>query len=112
MNLNDRVAEALKDNKSWFPELALDLRHHTLGLAGEAGEVANEVKKWDRGDYGVIEESDSVDAILFRKRIAAELADVLVYTFSIAGMLGIKLDEVYTEKREFNEERFGNGNPG
>lgn len=97
-DMNGRSEEAYRDNLRWFPKLADDIRHHGLGLAGEAGEVANEIKKYDRG-------SQELDKL--RERVGGELADVLVYVFSIAAILEIDLEEAYDKKRKFNEERFG-----
>ena len=106
MDLNQRKVEAYQDNMKWFPDKALDVRHHTLGLTGEAGEVANEIKKWDRGDYYNIAGSIYPDA--FKQKVASELADVLVYAFSLASILGIDLERSYDEKRDYNGSRFGN----
>jgi len=96
-DLNMRSREAFSDNVDWFPNLAEDVVHHALGLAGEAGEVANVVKKYDRGT-------------MTREKMIAELEqelpDVLTYLFSIAGMFGINLEEAYDSKRQFNDNRF------
>lgn len=54
-----------------------DIRFFGLGLAGEAGEVANFIKKrWRDGDAHV-------------DKIRAELADVLAYTMMLAHALGM-----------------------
>jgi NTP pyrophosphatase (non-canonical NTP hydrolase) len=97
LDLNERCTEAFSDNVDWFPKLAEDVVHHALGLTGEAGECANIVKKFDRGS---MTESE------MRAKLVDELPDVLVYVFSIAGMLGIDLEEAYDEKRKFNEKRY------
>lgn len=63
-----------------------------LCVAGEAGELANKVKKVRRGD-STLEES--------RYSILAEAADVLTYGFSLVDFLGADAADVIT--RKFNE---------
>jgi len=96
--LKNRSIEAFADNIDWFPDLANDVIHHALGLAGEAGEVANVVKKFDRGSF---------DQTQLIEKLKDELPDVLTYVFSIAGMFSIDLEAAYDAKRKFNAERFG-----
>lgn len=95
--MNDRATEAFADNVDFFPSLSEDVVHHALGLAGEAGEVANVVKKFDRGS---LSQEEMIE------ELQGELPDVLIYVFSIAGMYGIDLEAAYNSKREFNIERF------
>lgn len=59
----------------------------TLGLAGEAGELANKVKKILRNDPGA-----NVEAL--RQDLAQELGDVLWYASQLATELGVSLGEV------------------
>lgn len=59
----------------------------TLGLNGEAGEVAEKVKKTIRDNGG--EFSDE-----FRRAIAMELGDVMWYAATLANDLGFTLDEI------------------
>jgi NTP pyrophosphatase (non-canonical NTP hydrolase) len=61
------------------------LSYSALGLAGEAGEIANKFKKILRGDK-------SVDAA--REELVAELGDVLWYVANMASDLGVSLDKV------------------
>lgn len=56
-----------------------------LGLAGEAGEVADKVKKVIRDDDGIV----SIEA---RQELAMELGDVLWYIANIANDLDIALE--------------------
>lgn len=62
------------------------ISYPALGLAGEAGEVANKAKKLLRGDFPLTPE--------FKKDLASELGDVLWYCAALATDLGTTLNEV------------------
>lgn len=64
-----------------------NLAYPTMGLAGEAGEVANTVKKIYRDGNGTITEE-------VRLRLLHELGDVLWYAAALASELDLNLDDV------------------
>jgi NTP pyrophosphatase (non-canonical NTP hydrolase) len=70
-----------------YPRRLENLEYPTLGLAGEAGEVANIVKKIQRDNNGVI--TDEV-----RAKLKDELGDVLWYISACADELGLSLSEI------------------
>lgn len=70
-----------------YPTLGHPIVYPALGLAGEAGEVAEKVKKLMRDSGGVVTEE-------FKKSLTKELGDVLWYISEIAAGIGIKLSEV------------------
>lgn len=70
-----------------YPRRMSNLEYPTLGLAGEAGEVANVVKKIQRDHAGVL--TDEV-----RTKLKDELGDVLWYISACADELGLTLDDV------------------
>lgn len=76
--LSRRTAEYPRD--AW-------LAYPALGLAGEAGEVAEHAKKTIRDDGGEIGEQR-------RTAMSKELGDVLWYVAQIATELGLDLDEI------------------
>ena len=59
-----------------------------LGLAGEAGELANKVKKLIRDGYEKNKD--------YRTEISAELGDVLWYIAVLASDIGIELSDIAT----------------
>ncbi len=63
------------------------LAYPALGLAGEAGEVAEHAKKSIRDDAGTITDER-------RAAMAKELGDVLWYVSQLASELGLDLEEI------------------
>jgi NTP pyrophosphatase (non-canonical NTP hydrolase) len=89
-----------RDSERWFPYLHSQTEtplfaFYTLGLAGEIGEVSNEIKKMIRA-VG----SDPA-------KLPAELADCFTYLLLLADELDINLFQEYLKKREINEARWG-----
>lgn len=74
-----------------YPNRLNNLEYPTLGLTGEAGEVANVVKKIQRDFDGEL--TDEI-----RARLKDELGDVLWYISACADELGLTLTEI----AEFN----------
>lgn len=89
MNFEDYQSEA--SQTALYPRRMSNLDYPTLGLAGEAGEVANIVKKIQRDNDGVI--TDEI-----RGKLKDELGDVLWYISACADELGLTLNEI----AEFN----------
>jgi len=103
MNINTYQEEAAKTaiykDKLIYP---------TLGLAGEAGEMANKVKKVLRDNAGEL--SDEV-----RKDLIKELGDVMWYCAALANDLNVSLGEVCfvnIEKLKSRQERNQIGGSG
>jgi len=78
------------------------LTYPALGLAGEAGEVAEHAKKAIRDDGGDVSEER-------RAAMAAELGDVLWYLTQMASELGLQLEEIARDNLEklFSRQRRG-----
>ena len=81
-NLNNYEMQARKF--AIYPE-HMNVTYPTLGLAGEAGEVADKVKKIYR---------DGRDDAKFKGEIAKEIGDVLWYCANLAEDLGFTLQQV------------------
>jgi NTP pyrophosphatase (non-canonical NTP hydrolase) len=71
-----------------------------LGLCGEVGELANLIKKIERGDL-------SWEDPAVRWQVVSELADVYTYTLITSVLAGIDLEKAYERKRVENEQRWG-----
>ena len=91
MKLNDYQVAAMAT--AVYPEyvgLAFDL---ALGLAGEAGEIANKVKKIYRDNDGELTRHAQAD-------LMDELGDVLWYVAALATEIGYDLDDVASHNLE------------
>jgi NTP pyrophosphatase (non-canonical NTP hydrolase) len=69
------------------------LAYPALGLAGEAGEVAEHAKKAIRDDGGTVTDER-------RGAMAKELGDVLWYVAQLASELGLELEDIARENLE------------
>jgi NTP pyrophosphatase (non-canonical NTP hydrolase) len=69
------------------------LAYPALGLAGEAGEVAEHAKKAIRDDGGKVGDER-------RAAMSKELGDVLWYVAQLATELGLDLDEIANQNLE------------
>ncbi|MFA5747365.1 MAG: nucleoside triphosphate pyrophosphohydrolase family protein [Candidatus Paceibacterota bacterium] len=99
MEFNQYQEEARKT--AVYPNMGNNFIYPTLGLAGEAGEVAEKIKKIIRDGDGIVSEEKRAD-------LAKELGDVLWYVAALSGELGLKLDEVAlrnVEKLRSRQER-------
>jgi NTP pyrophosphatase (non-canonical NTP hydrolase) len=90
MDLNEYQREAQKT--SIYPASA-KIIYPALGLAGEVGEVANQVKKIIRDDGGQLTDDRKM-------KIIDELGDVLWYAAAITNDLGLSL-EIVAQKNLF-----------
>ncbi|MCA9397663.1 nucleoside triphosphate pyrophosphohydrolase family protein [candidate division WWE3 bacterium] len=70
-----------------YPNVGKNYIYPTLGLVGEAGEVAEKIKKVLRDTDGIV--SDETISLLKK-----ELGDVLWYVAQLAAEFGFELDEV------------------
>jgi len=101
MTLDEYIKQMQDDSAEWFPGED-PLIVWTLGLCGEAGEVADIVKKVQRGSKAL----DEAIPLLHE-----ELIDVFHYWCLLIGLLGVDVETVYKRKREFNSVRFSHRQP-
>lgn len=70
-----------------YPNIGNNTVYPVLGLCGEAGEVAEKIKKIQRDKNGVMSDED-------RQEIAKELGDVLWYISAMSNELDMSLQEI------------------
>jgi len=87
MNANNYQDRALET--AIYPNRGANFVYPALGLVGEAGEVADKLKKVIRDNGGVL--TDPV-----RDAVAAELGDTMWYVAVLASELDYSLDEIMT----------------
>jgi NTP pyrophosphatase (non-canonical NTP hydrolase) len=77
------------------------LTYVSLGLTGEAGEIANKVKKIVRGDTELTPQ--------VREDLAAELGDVMWYVSQVAEEIGYDLSDICSYNIDKLESRKNRG---
>jgi len=85
MTLDEYQREARKT--SVYPDIGKNFTYPTLGLVGEAGEVAEKVKKILRDDDGKLSEEK-------REELIKEMGDVLWYLANLGEEVKVGLSEV------------------
>ena len=98
-DIEDMVQQCLRDGEEWFgmiPKTFTSVLYHVLGLVGEAGEVADLLKK-----------SARPGAILDETKLREELTDVFVHWLNLVGQLDMDIEKEYDAKRAINIARFG-----
>ena len=99
VTLDDYQDKAI--NTRMYPQ-DMAIPYCALGLTGEAGEVAEKVKKIIRDKGGVLTDEDRADLKL-------ELGDVLWYLTDFADQIGFSLREVAQANYEKLESRKARG---
>jgi NTP pyrophosphatase (non-canonical NTP hydrolase) len=84
--------------KRFEPWSIEDIRFLTLALAGEAGELANRIKKQWRGDDLPLPHNDP--------NVAEELADIRIYVELLAHATGTNIDGTIFDKLPQIRDKF------
>jgi NTP pyrophosphatase (non-canonical NTP hydrolase) len=92
--MNFEEYQSAASRTALYPKRLSNLEYPTLGLTGEAGEVANIVKKIQRDHGGVLNDE-------IRGKLKDELGDVLWYISACADELDMTLEEI----AEFNVQK-------
>ena len=85
MDLNEYQCKARET--ALYPNVGKNPIYPTLGLSGEAGEVADKVKKVLRDNNGLFDDES-------KEAIKLELGDVLWYISQLSSELGFDLDSI------------------
>ena len=88
MNFEEYQKESRKT--ALYPDNGNNWIYPVMGLTGEAGEVADKMKKVMRDDGNIVSEQKKLE-------VKKELGDVLWYVSQIASELGLSLDEIAQE---------------
>ncbi len=85
--MNFEEYQKLSRKTAIYPDKDNNFVYPTLGLVGEAGEVAEKIKKVFRDNNGILDEAR-------KKELKKELGDVLWYLAQLSTELGLSFDDV------------------
>lgn len=91
MNFNEYQTQSRQT--AIYPNIGNNFIYPTLGLVGEAGEIAEKIKKVLRDGDGIITEEK-------KEELKKELGDVLWYIANLAIELGIDLEDIASSNLE------------
>jgi NTP pyrophosphatase (non-canonical NTP hydrolase) len=101
MRLNDYQKQAITTIVSSDNEFR-DLLHWVLGINGEAGEIAEKVKKIIRDKKGQVSEAD-------KQELAKEVGDVLWYLAVFAHHLDVEFEKIAQDNLDKLQSRKNRG---
>ncbi len=87
---------------AFYPNVGSNYMYPALGLAGEAGEISNKVKKIERDFGGII--TDEV-----RDMVKGEIGDLLWYAAQLSSELGLDLEAIAEENLAKLQDRKDRG---
>ena len=101
-NFNFETYQALCSFTAIYPDLGNNPFYPTLGLAGEVGEIANDVKTIMRDNNGIITDEK-------KEELKGEISDVMWYISTLATELGldIKMIAQYNIEKLFSRKERG-----
>lgn len=99
----------LRDSKAWFPGVHTSdekfLIHSIMGMAFEAGEAGDVIKKWHRHEVPSLADPKPGQALDVAK-LGDEIADTFIYLLHVCSAAGIDLEAEVARKRKINAKRF------
>lgn len=98
MQLADYQTQALETDRTGLNGAGAAQLVPLLGLAGEAGQLLSEYKKWLR---------DGPSHVRFVDRVHEELGDILWYIANVASKYGLDLDDIAAANLAKTRARFG-----
>ena len=101
MTFNVLRAANRRRQQEWPGNEKADTAFRAIELAGEAGEVAEAVKKWLRAERGI------KGSTATRDDIASEMGDLLVSLDLLADSLGIDLGAAVRQKFNATSAKYG-----
>jgi NTP pyrophosphatase (non-canonical NTP hydrolase) len=91
----------VKRQAEWPGNEHADVAFRAIEVAGEAGELAEAVKKWLRGQRGIKGSTATPE------QVAQEMADVLISVDLLANQMGINLADAVRAKFNATSEKYG-----
>lgn len=85
-----QMARALAE----YPDVGYNILYPAMGIAGEAGEVCDKVKKYWR-NHGI--KTGQTLSINHKAALVKEIGDVLWYCAALASEMGVDLGDIMTE---------------
>lgn len=114
MDIKEAGRRIIHDSNFWFGDHGGDLKaqviHFALGIAGEAGEVADIIKKMDVCDFGSTCDKHAPGKH-DKAALGSEIADLLTYVFGMASILDIDIPWEMEMSRAKNVRRWGTPPP-
>lgn len=96
MSITFKQYQSFTATTAIYPNSGKNPEYPTLGLAGEAGEIANKVKKMQRDNLSTHDLSEF---------ISKEIGDVLWYCSQLATEFGLSLNNIAVENMEKLSDR-------
>lgn len=96
-----RKVNTIRNDEVFNPCNNWSLMEWACAMAGEAGEVCGAIKKMRRMEEGTNSAKDPNDLNVYKRKVADEMADVIIYLDLMASKMDIDLGQAVVDK--FNE---------